>query len=171
MEDLSAISVTEQNPFCVEMMKRLNIQRKQGHLCDITLITKDDLELMAHRNILSAASPFFRKLLQSDMKENREGIVRFEEISGSAMEDVLEFIYTGTVEVTEENAEELVVATNYLLVTNLKTIANRFIQQRMCDLNYISTFYLAEKYDCEELLNDSKSFDHSRELRVCSRHE
>ena len=84
MEDLPAISVTEQNPFCVEMMKRLNIQRKQGHLCDITLITKDDQEFKAHRNILSAAIPFFRQLLQSDMKENREGIVRFEEISGSA---------------------------------------------------------------------------------------
>ena len=158
MEDLPAISVTEQNPFCVEMMKRLNIQRKQGHLCDITLITKDDQELMAHRNILSAASPFFCKLLQSDMKENREGIVRLEEISGSVMEDVLEFIYTGTVEVTEENAEELVVATNYLLVPNLKTISGRFIQQQMCELNCISTFYFAEKYDCEELLNDSKSF-------------
>ena len=171
MEDLSAISVTEQNPFCVEMMKRLNIQRKQGHLCDITLITKDDQELMAHRNILSAASPFFRKLLQSDMKENREGIVRFEEISGSVMEDVLEFIYTGTVEVTEENAEELVVATNYLLVTNLKTIASRFIQQRMCELNCISTFYLAEKYDCEELLNDSKSFIHANFASVADMKE
>ena len=161
MEDLPAISVTEQNPFCVEMMKRLNIQRKQGHLCDITLITKDDQELKAHRNILSAASPFFYKLLQSDMKENREGIVRLEEISGSVMEDVLEFIYTGTVEVTEENAEELVVATNYLLVPNLKTISGRFIQQQMCELNCISTFYFAEKYDCEELLNDSKSFIHA----------
>ena len=158
MEDLPAISVTEQNPFCVEMMKRLNIQRKQGHLCDITLITKDDQELKAHRNILSAASPFFCKLLQSDMKENRDGIVRLEEISGSVMEDVLEFIYTGTVEVTEENAEELVVATNYLLVPNLKTVSGRFIQQQMCELNCISTFYFAEKYDCEELLNDSKSF-------------
>lgn len=28
----------------------------------------------------------------------REGVVRFEEISGSIMEDVLEFIYTGTVD-------------------------------------------------------------------------
>ena len=28
------------------------------------------------------------------MKENREGIVQFEEISGAVMEDVLEFIYT-----------------------------------------------------------------------------
>ena len=168
MEDLPAISVTEQNPFCVEMMKRLNIQRKQGHLCDITLITKDDQELMAHRNILSAASPFFCKLLQSDMKENREGIVRLEEISGSVMEDVLEFIYTGTVEVTEENAEELVVATNYLLVTNLKTISGRFIQQQMCQLNCISTFYFAEKYDCEELLNDSKSFIHANFASVAA---
>ena len=168
MEDLPAISVTEQNPFCVEMMKRLNIQRKQGHLCDITLITKDDQELMAHRNILSAASPFFCKLLQSDMKENREGIVRLEEISGSVMEDVLEFIYTGTVEVTEENAEELVVATNYLLVPNLKTISGRFIQQQMCELNCISTFYFAEKYDCEELLNDSKSFIHSNFASVAA---
>ena len=171
MEDLPAISVTEQNPFCVEMMKRLNIQRKQGHLCDITLITKDDQELKAHRNILSAASPFFCKLLQSDMKENREGIVRLEEISGSVMEDVLEFIYTGTVEVTEENAEELVVATNYLLVTNLKTISGRFIQQQMCELNCISTFYFAEKYDCEELLNESKSFIHANFASVADMNE
>ena len=171
MEDLPAISVTEQNPFCVEMMKRLNIQRKQGHLCDITLITKDDQELKTHRNILSAASPFFCKLLQSDMKENREGIVRLEEISGSVMEDVLEFIYTGTVEVTEENAEELVVATNYLLVPNLKTISGRFIQQQMCELNCISTFYFAEKYDCEELLNDSKSFIHANFRSVADMNE
>ena len=171
MEDLPAISVTEQNPFCVEMMKRLNIQRKQGHLCDITLITKDDQELKAHRNILSAASPFFYKLLQSDMKENREGIVRLEEISGSVMEDVLEFIYTGTVEVTEENAEELVVATNYLFVPNLKTISGRFIQQQMCELNCISTFYFAEKYDCEELLNESKSFIHANFASVADMNE
>lgn len=46
--------------------------------CNITLVTKEGKELNAHRNVLSAASPFFCKLLQSDMKENKEGIVRFE---------------------------------------------------------------------------------------------
>ena len=75
--------------------------RRQDCLCDITLVTKDDKEFKAHRNILSAARPFFCKLLQSDMKENREGIVRFEEISGAVIEDVLEFIYTGCVEITQ----------------------------------------------------------------------
>ena len=72
--------------------------RRQDHLCHVTLVTKDDKEFKAHRNVLSAASPFFFKLFQSDMKENREGIVRFEEISGAVMEDVLEFIYIGSIQ-------------------------------------------------------------------------
>ena len=68
------------------------MEGRQDHLCDITLMTKDDKEFKAHRNVLSKASPFFFKLLQSDMRENREGIVRPEEISSAAMEDVLRFI-------------------------------------------------------------------------------
>ena len=80
MGDLQPISNAEQAAFCVELAKRLNIMRRQDQLCDVTLVTKDDKEFKAHRNVLSAASPFFFKLLQSDMKENREGLVRFEEI-------------------------------------------------------------------------------------------
>ena len=48
----------------------------QDYLCDINLVTKDGNEFKAHRNVLSAASPFFFKLHQSNMKENQEGIVR-----------------------------------------------------------------------------------------------
>ena len=68
MEDIQPIAAAEKASFCVELMKRLNIQRKQICLCDITLVTKDDREFKAHRNVLSAASQFFCKLLQSDMK-------------------------------------------------------------------------------------------------------
>ena len=160
MEDLPPISVIENDTFCVEMMKRLNIQRKQGHLCDLTLVTKDDEELKAHSNVLSAASPFFNKLLLSDMKEKREGIVRFEEISGSVMEDVLEFVYTGTVGVTQENAKELIAAGNYLIIPSLKTVSGRFLEGEMSNKNCISTFYFAEKYQCNELLTNSRGFIH-----------
>ena len=88
-------------------------------------MTKDDEEFIkAHRNVLSAVSPFFHKLLQSDMKANREGIIRLEEISGSIMEVVLEFIYTGSVSIAEENqAIDLIAAANYLLLPGLKTVS------------------------------------------------
>ena len=154
------MSAIEQTSFCVELMKRLNIQRKQDYLCDVTLVTNDNSDFKAHRNVLSAASPFFCKLLESDMKENREGIIRFEEISGSIMEDVLEFIYTGAVEITQTNAEELIVAGNYLIIPSLKTASGRFLETEMSNCNCISTFYLAEKYDCVELIHNSRKFIH-----------
>ena len=166
MEDIQPISAAEQASFCVELMKRLNIQRKQDYLCDITLVSKDNIELKAHRNVLSAASPFFYKLLQSDMKENREGIIRLEEISGSVMEDVLEFIYTGTVEVTQENAEELIATGNYLIIPSLKTASGRFLEGEMSEKNSISTFYFAEKYDCDELITNSRRFIHKNIVSV-----
>ena len=166
MEVIQPISAAEQGPFCVELMKRLNIQRKQDYLCDITLVTNDDREFKAHRNVLSAASPFFCKLLESDMKENREGIIRLEEISGTIMEDVLEFIYTGTVEVTQENAEELIAAGNYLIIPSLKTISGRVLERKMSYANCISTFYLAEKYECDELITNSRLFIHKNIVAV-----
>ena len=74
------------------------------------------------------------------------------------MEDVLEFIYTGTVEVTQDNAKELIAAGNYLMIPSLKTVSGRFLEAEMSNSNCISTFYFAEKYDCDELMNNSRRF-------------
>ena len=114
--DLEPISEAEQSSFCVELMKRLNMQRQQSYFCNITLVAKEGNEFKAHRNVLSAASPFFSKLLQSEMKEKEEGVIRFDEISKSILSDVLEFIYTGSVEVNEKNAGDLIIAADYLLL-------------------------------------------------------
>ena len=159
MEDLEPISEVQQNLFCVELMKRLNMQRRQDYLCDITLVAKEGKEFKAHRNVLSAVSPFFAKLFQSEMKEKEEGIIRFEEISASILEDVLEFIYTGHVIIlNERNAKDLIIAADYLFLVSLKTIAERFLKERLTNSNCISTFYFADKYQCEELASSSRKF-------------
>ena len=161
IEDLEPISEVQQNLFCVELMKRLNMQRRQDYLCDITLVAKEGKEFKAHRNVLSAVSPFFAKLFQSEMKEKEEGIIRFEEISASILEDVLEFIYTGHVMIfNERNAKDLIVAADFLLLICLKTFAGRFLEQRLSNSNCISTFYFAEKYQCEELVAKTRKFVH-----------
>ena len=145
--------------------------RRQDHFCDITLVTKDYKEFKAHRNVLSAASPFFCKLLQSDMKENREGIVRFEEISGAVMEDVLEFIYAGSVEVTQENSKDLIAAANYFLIPGLKKLSGRFLDRQMSESTCISTFYFAEMYQCDELITNTRKFIHANFASVAEMNE
>ena len=171
MEDLQPISDVGQAAFCVELAKRLNMMRREDHLCDMTLATKDDKEFKAHRNVLSAASPFFFKLFQSDMKENREGIVRFEEISGAVMEDVLEFIYTGSVEVTQENSKDLIAAANYLVIPSLKNLSGKFLEQQITKSNCISTFYFAELYQCDELITNIRKFIHANFASVAEMDE
>ena len=148
----------EQSSFCVELMKRLNMQRHQSSFCNITLIAKEGNEFKAHRNVLSAASPFFLKLLQSEMKEKEEGVIRFEEISKSILSDVLEFIYTGSVKINKKNARDLIIAADYLLLESLKIISGRFLEKQMSSYNCISTIHFAEKYRCEELVLRSTKF-------------
>ncbi|XP_068727336.1 kelch-like protein 2 [Montipora capricornis] len=135
------------------------MQREQDHLCEITLVAKEGKEFKAHKNVLSAASPFFVKLLQTEMKEKDEGIVRFEEISEPILEKLLEFIYTGEVEIDDEqNAKDLIIAADYLLLMCLKTAAGRFLEHRSTNANCISTLHFAKKYQCEELENNSRKF-------------
>ena len=137
------------------------MQRRQDYLCDITLVAKEGKEFKAHRNVLVAVSPFFDRVFENEWKEKEEGIIRFEEISESILEDVLEFIYTGHVEIhDEQSGKDLIIAADYLLLVCLKTFAGRFVEQLLTTSNCISTFYFAEKYQCEELVAKTRKFVH-----------
>lgn len=55
----------------------------------------------------SSLSPFFEKLLNSDMKENNEGVIRLEAIEESQMADILAFIYTGDVQIATQKRQTI----------------------------------------------------------------
>ena len=68
---------SDMQQFCVEMMKRLDIQRRSDHFCDVILEVgsgDDQARLKAHRIVLCAPSPFFYNALNNDMKEKRENM-------------------------------------------------------------------------------------------------
>ena len=118
------IKKTEMKDFCVEIMKRLNVQRKNEQFSDVVLEvgSGDDLaRLKAHRIVLCAASPFFYNALNSDMKEKNEGVIRLENTSKAAMEELLEYVYTGHVGLTQSKAFDL------LLRLNLKEDVEKMI--------------------------------------------
>ncbi len=139
-------------------MNRLDIQPKHEVSCFVTLVGKDGSEFRASRDELSAASPFFSTLFNSDMKENKEGIIRLDHITDTVMRDVLEFLQSGSVEITPDNAQDLIEAADYLLLTSLKIIVGRFIEKNLTTSNCISIYYFAQKYQCEELVVETRWF-------------
>lgn len=73
------------------LLQRLHQQREMDFLCDITIMVKD-VEFRAHRNILAAFSKYF-----SSQAEKGQDVTTLDpdKVSRYALEKLLEFIYTG----------------------------------------------------------------------------
>ena len=155
------ISETERQKYCVEMMQRLNIQRRNEDSCDLILEVgsgDDRARLKAHRNVLCAASPFFYNALNTEMKEKKEGVIRIEEASKGLMEDILEYLYTGNVYISERNAVDLLAMADYLIIPSLKVKSCEVITQSMCHTNCLLFYYAAMRYQCTGLQERTRNF-------------
>lgn len=73
------------------LLQRLHQQREMDFLCDITIMVRD-VEFRAHRNILAAFSKYF-----SARAEKGQDVTNLDpdKVSRYALEKLLEFIYTG----------------------------------------------------------------------------
>ena len=81
---------------------------------DITLVVDDGKKINVHRRVISEASPVFEKMLNSEIKETHEGVVRLEMITELGLMELLEYIYTGSVPISvDDNAQDLVVVADY----------------------------------------------------------
>lgn len=139
------------------LYKRMDEFRRQGVLCD-TILVVDGQEFPAHKNILAASSAYFLGLFTSDMKERQQTEVKLEGFKSLVMSDLLNYIYTGEVEITEENVKELVFAGDYLLIESLKDKGSFYLEETLSPSNCLSVRAFSEKFDCEELMDKSESF-------------
>ena len=158
---LEPIAETEKHLFRTEMMKRLDVQRRNELFCDVILEVgygDDQARLKAHRNVLCAASPFFFSALNSDMKENKEGVIRLKETPKNVMEEILVYLYTGYIEVTKENACQLFAQADYFLIESIKALSSKVIFQTVEISNCIRAYYFAIKYQWEDLRNGVRDF-------------
>lgn len=78
------------------LLQRLHQQREMDFLCDITIMVRD-VEFRAHRNILAAFSKYF----YSQAKKGQEvATLDPDKVSRYALEKLLEFMYTGQMNVS-----------------------------------------------------------------------
>ena len=163
------IKETDMQQFCMEMMKRLHIQRKKGQFCDVVLEVcngEDQARFNAHRVVLCAGSPFFYSALNNDMKESKEGLIRLEDMSKVAIEELLDYLYTGHVDVTQHNAFDLLKIADFLVIPSLKEVSSKFIIQSLSSSNCFMAYYLAVNYRCFELQEKARDFIYANFTRV-----
>ena len=134
----------------VEVLGSLNTQRQSKILCDVVLLVEDD-ELPAHKGVLAANSHYFLAMFTTDMAEKTMEKVRILGVTAYAMRQVLDYIYTGIVEVTEENVRELLEASNFLLMNKVQTVCSNFLQTVLVADNCLAILSVADEFGCEKL--------------------
>ena len=72
---------------------------------DVTLVCDDNKSIMAHKNILSACSPFFKNIFL--VTENLNPIIYLQGIQYYEVETIMQFIYSGEAMFYEGRRKEI----------------------------------------------------------------
>ena len=156
-EGVSEPMTADHSQHCVQLTDRLEILRNNERFCDVIVEVKGK-EFKVHKAVLAAASPFFLTLLESNMRESNEHLIKveLEEATASIMEDVLKYVYTGNVSVTEQSAHNLIATADYLLLPGLKSLGCDFLKGILATENCVFNYYFAERYQCMNLMEECR---------------
>lgn len=133
-----------------EVFRSLNDLRNSKLLCDTT-IRAEGKEFPAHRCVLSAGSLYFRELFATELGESESNLIELQLLKCTAINEVLEFIYTGEATVNSSNAQDVIVAADYLIIPSLKAKASEFMENTINASNCLAMESFACQFHCDSL--------------------
>ncbi|KAM4618988.1 gigaxonin isoform 2-T2 [Polymixia lowei] len=94
------------------------------------LLVVDGEELPVQKNILAAASPYIRtKLNYNPPKEDGSTYrIELQGVSMAIMKQILDYIFSGEISLSEETIQDMVQASDLLLLTDLKSLCCQFLE-------------------------------------------
>lgn len=154
--------------FCSGLVKVLNDFRNEGLFCDVTISVGGTL-FSAHRNVLAANSPYFNALLSNEMKETLDNTIKLDELSAKVMRSILDYMYSGEIDINKENALDVTVAADYMLMPDLKNKGCNFLLRKMTASNCLTILKVAEKYNFAELYGKALKFAQENYHAICKK--
>ncbi|KAF7653933.1 hypothetical protein LDENG_00076850 [Lucifuga dentata] len=113
------------------LLKQLNQQRRQELFCDCSILVEGQL-FVAHRNVLFASSGYFRMLLSQATNGLSDSVnATFDVFSPETFTVILDFIYSGQLDLTSTNVIEVMSAASYLQMNNVINYCKNFIKSSL----------------------------------------
>ncbi|GBO44212.1 TD and POZ domain-containing protein 3 [Araneus ventricosus] len=122
-----------------------------GILSDMELRTSKQT-FPAHKNILSARSPVFRRMFSNDMKESSSGYVDITDLESDTVHRMLLYIYTDILEDLQiESACKLYTAADKYEIMSLKGECSSFLKDNLCPTKTCDVLILADQHQDDNL--------------------
>ncbi|XP_060875997.1 ring canal kelch homolog [Metopolophium dirhodum] len=142
-----------------EIFKVLQSLRKDEFFCDIKLETDDGTIIYGHKVVLASACQYFYAMF-TNFEEKNQDLVVMRQLDSSALQLLVDFMYSGEILVTEKNVQVLLPASNLLQFQEVKDACCDFLQAQLCPTNCIGINMLADLHSCTELLTSSELYIH-----------
>ena len=141
----------ENNSVFPDIMHDLNEQRKNNVLTDVTVIVGDQ-QIAAHKCVLVAGSEYFNSLFLGPLKQD------ITEVNLSDVTDdfdctasVIDFLYTGEIEMDDEMLDGILKMASFLLISLLRESCVEYINKNLNLDTCIQYYVLSSEYMLPEL--------------------
>ena len=157
MNEEGSVPVTFYGNHNRTILQVFNKQREDPSFHEVT-VKINEREFYGHRALLCALSPYFNGALNVDMTEKRicEIQLSADHVTPTAMQLIMDYIYTAAVKIDHENAGGLLSAANYLQMDELKTYCQEFLSNNLSPENSQTTLASALMSDSDELTDNAE---------------
>lgn len=134
--------------YCVQMMNVFNEFWKYNILCEVVIVVNGK-QFYVYCNVLVVSSLYFWVMFLSNMWEQLENkFVILENIIVEIMEELLNFIYIGSIKIIFFNVKDFVFVFNYFLMISLKEICVFFMKVMLNFFNCLGIEVVVFIFDC-----------------------
>jgi len=160
-------TILKQPKEAFEVMQTL---RQSNKLCDVTLVAEQQ-NFRAHRVVLAAASPYFRAMFCTGMRESCAEDVQLQGIKPCILATLIQFAYTSELHVSELNVCSLLPAATMFQMSHVVEACCTFLEHQLDPSNCIGIARFAMEHGCRDLYHRASRYMESEFSRVCQSEE
>ena len=110
-----------------KLLQYANNKRFDEDFNDVTILAGDE-SIPANRMVLAYYSKFFESMFLSPFKERYQNTVEIKAFDGEGVKQVIEYVYTGIIDINTCNVLTLLGTANFLQVDEVKTMCFDFME-------------------------------------------
>ncbi|XP_043318077.1 kelch-like protein 30 [Cervus elaphus] len=127
-----------------DVLDGLQRLRSQPKLVDVTLLV-GGRELPCHRGLLALSSPYFHAMFAGDFAESCSARVELRDVEPAVVAQLVDFVYTGRLTVTQGNVEALTRTAARLHFPAVQKVCGRYLQQQLDATNCLGICEFGEQ--------------------------
>ncbi|XP_065110631.1 kelch-like protein 5 isoform X1 [Paramisgurnus dabryanus] len=130
--------------------RRMETYLRTRKLCDVVLLA-GERRIPAHRLVLSSVSDYFAAMFTSDVREAKQEEVKMEGVDPDALWVLVQYAYTGRLELREDTIESLLSASCLLQLSAVVQACCSYLMKQLHPSNCLGIRSFADAQGCFDL--------------------